>query len=429
MKKNTVFWLITGMLLLATALSFLDRQVLSISIIKIKEDLSITDTEYGFINSGFLVSYAIMFTVGGALIDRFGSRIGLAVSVGFWSLATALHGLSTHVFHFAFFRFLLGVGEGGCFPGAVKAVTEWVAPKKRAMANGIAIGGSALGAVVAVPMCAYALSYMDWRYLFLFTGILGFIWLVFWLKITKKAPYDTSATVLIPSEQTSATLPEPTPTPAVASKPTVQTGIGRQIVALLKNKEARTFIVIRFLLDPIFYFYMFWIPKYMNEARGVSLDYIGNYLWIPFFALGIANVAGGWLSDLLYRMKGDVNFARKWNMGIAALLTMPVLFVGTIHSPVWMIVFMSLAFFAHGIWITNYITAIGDVFGKEKASTVVGLSGSAGAISSLVINPLIGVVIASFTYTPLWVYSGVMYPVAFLIFILFMPNINRVLAK
>ena len=391
---------------MATALSFMDRQVLSVSIIKIKGELAITDTEYGFINTGFLISYAVMFTLGGVLIDKFGSRIGLGLSVGFWSLATALHALSTNVFHFGFFRFLLGIGEGGCFPGAIKAVTEWVPPSKRAIANVIAIGGSAVGSVVAVPMCAYALNYTNWRFLFVFSGVLGFIWLFFWWKVTKGKRVETSG------EQTK-------------EAPATRISIRMNLLSLLKNKEALTFIVIRFLLDPIFYFYMFWIPKYLHEAKDVSLEYIGKYAWIPFLALGIANIIGGWLSDLLYRMKKDLNFARKTNMGIAALLTLPVLFIGRIGSPELIITLMSLAFFAHGIWITNYITSIGDIFGKNKASTVVGLSGSAGAVSSLIINPLIGVLIASFSYTPLWIYSGIMYPVAFLIFILFIPKIKQ----
>ena len=391
---------------MATALSFMDRQVLSVSIIKIKDEMAITDTEYGFINTGFLISYAVMFTLGGVLIDKFGSRIGLAASVGFWSLATALHALATNTFHFGFSRFLLGIGEGGCFPGAIKAVTEWITPEKRAIANGIAIGGSAVGSVVAVPLCAYALNYMNWRYLFLFSGILGLIWVFFWWRITKKNPP-------IAVEERSS------------QEEQHKTSIRYNLLSLLKNKDALTFIFIRFILDPIFYFYMFWIPKYLNEAKGVSLEYIGKYAWIPFLALGIANIAGGWLSDILYKLKGNIDFARKANMGIAALLTLPILFVGSITSPALIITIMSLAFFAHGIWITNYITSIGDIFGKERASTVVGISGSAGAISSLVINPLIGVIIASFSYTPLWVYSGIMYPIAFIIFIIFIPNINK----
>jgi ACS family hexuronate transporter-like MFS transporter len=250
---------------------------------------------------------------------------------------------------------------------------------------------------------------MNWRYLFLLSGILGFIWLFFWLRITGNIP---------PKPKTSEMKP-----------PVKKRNVLHDLPGLLKNKEARTFIFIRFLLDPIFYFYMFWIPKYLNEVKGASLDYIGDYLWIPFLALGIANMMGGWLSDLLFKIKEDVNFARKANMGIASLLTLPVLFAGVINSPALIIFVMSLAFFAHGVWITNYITAIGDIFGKEKSSTVVGLSGSAGAVSSLIINPLIGLVIASFTYKPLWIYSGIMYPVAFFIFMLCLPDMNRKLAK
>lgn len=405
MEKKKIFWTISIMLLLATALSFMDRQVLSISIIKIKDDLHITDTEYGFINAGFLISYAVMFTLGGILIDKYGSRMGLAFSVGFWSLATALHALSANAFHFGLFRFLLGVGEGGCFPGAIKAVIEWIPKKKHAIANGIAIGGSAIGSVVAVPLCALALNYTNWRVLFLISGFLGFMWVFYWMKITKKIPQNMEGT---PAEKT-------TPTVRMAD-----------FLHLLKNKEAMVFMLIRFLLDPIFYFYMFWIPKYLNEVKGLSLDLIGHILWIPFLVLGIANVMGGGLSDWIYSRTNSINRARKISMGIAASLTLPVLLVGLLESPVLIITVMSLAFLAHGIWITNYITSIGDVFGKTKSSTVVGFSGTAGALSSLVINPLMGIVIANFTYAPLWIYSGIMYPVAFIIFLFYFRNMNAI---
>ncbi len=402
MRKRRIFWIVSLMLLLATALSFMDRQVLSISIIRIKDDLHITDTEYGFINSGFLISYAVMFTLGGVLIDKYGSRLGLAFSVGFWSLATALHALSMNAFHFGLFRFLLGVGEGGCFPGAIKAVIEWVPKQKHAIANGIAIGGSAIGAVVAVPLCAFTLNYTNWRVLFLISGVLGLIWVLCWLRMTNKYAKDQNQIV----NKVSCSLKM------------------SDFVALLRNRDVLLFILIRFLLDPIFYFYMFWIPKYLNESKGLSLDLIGNILWIPFLALGVANVMGGWLSDKIQQKTGNTNRARRISMGLAATLTLPVLLIGILESSMLVIFVMSLAFFAHGIWITNYVTSIGDVFGASKSSTVVGLSGTAGAISSFVINPLMGMVIANYTYTPLWVYSGIMYPVAFLIFLFFLHGIR-----
>ena len=401
-KKRGNWWIIVGLLLLATSLSFLDRQVLSVSILKIKEDLHISDIDYGFINAGFLISYAVMFTLGGILIDRYGSRLGLAFSVGFWSFATLLHSLSNSVFHFGLFRFLLGVGEGGCFPGAIKAVMEWVPKSKQALANGIAIGGSAVGAVVAPPLCVYLLGIVGWRSVFLISGGIGFIWLLAWLFYTRKREH-------------------------VLSEENTENGSKGERVkfsVLLKNKEALVFIVIRFVLDPIFYFYMFWIPKYLNECHLLSLDSIGKILWIPFLALGVANVLGGWLSDFIFIRTLNVNTARKLVMGLAAMLTIPILFTSLIDSYQVILGLISLAFFAHGLWITNYITAISDVFGKQVTSTVVGLSGSAGALSSLVLNPIIGYVIMNYSYSPLWWYAGLMYPIAFLILLWFIPRID-----
>jgi ACS family hexuronate transporter-like MFS transporter len=407
-NKFSFYWIIVILLLIATSLSFLDRQVLSITILKIKEDIPINDVEYGFINTGFLISYAIMFTLGGVLIDRYGSRIGLAFSVGFWSFATLLHSLSYNVLHFGLFRFMLGLGEGGCFPGAIKAVIEWVPKTRHAMANGIAIGGSALGAVAAPPLCVYLLGITGWRAIFLITGGFGFIWLLAWLISTKIIQPSTTVQV----------------TGITREKKKQAERIKFRI--LLSNKEVRVFVLIRFLLDPIFYFYMFWIPKFLNESHSLSLEMIGSLLWIPFLALGAGNVLGGWFSDIIYSRSSNLGRARKLVMGVAAALTSPVILIGFIpHYPI-IIVLMTLAFFAHGLWITNYITLIGDLFGKTLTSTVVGLSGSAGAISALILNPLIGYVVMNFSYVSLWWYSGVMYPLAFIILIRVIPGIEPV---
>ena len=406
LRSGNFYWIIIILLLLATSLSFLDRQVLSISILKIKQDLSITDIEYGFINAGFLVSYAVMFTLGGILIDRYGSRIGLAFSVGFWSFATILHSLSNTVFHFGFFRLLLGIGEGGCFPGAIKAVIEWVPKNKQAMANGIAIGGSAIGAVVAPPLCGYLLGTVGWRTVFLITGGFGFVWLLAWLVLTKvihKTSLSSVEEINDPIENRNKRI---------------------KFSKIFKSKEILVFIVIRFVLDPIFYFYMFWIPKYLNEYHSLSIEIIGRILWIPFLAMGIGNIFGGWFSDYIFKRTSNLNLARKIVMGIAAVLTIPVIFAGFMHSYVLIIAFLTLALFAHGLWITNYITSISDIFGKRFSSTVVGLSGSAGAFSALILNPVIGYIVMNFSYSSLWGYAGVMYPIAFLIFIRFIPRIE-----
>jgi len=343
--------------------------------------------------------------LGGVLSDRYGSRLGLAFSVGFWSLATGLHSLASSVFQFGLFRFFLGVGEGGCFPGAIKAVMEWVPKSKHALANGIAIGGSAVGAVIAPPLCVFLLGVVGWRAVFLISGGFGLIWVAAWLIFTKSKK-QTPASCYVMVDQAE------------------KTNRSVSIFELLKNKNALVFIAIRFVLDPIFYFYMFWIPKYLSESFSLSLNVIGGILWIPFLALGLANILGGWFSDRIFIKTSSINLARKLVMGVAAVLTIPVVFVGSIHSYILVVVFMTLAFFAHGLWITNYITSIGDMFGKRVTSTVVGLSGSAGAISGLILNPLIGYVVMNYSYSPMWWYSGVMYPLAFLFFLWFIPRIE-----
>lgn len=403
-KGNKKYWVVVIMAFIATALSFLDRQVLSVSIIKIKEDFPITDTDYGLINTGFLVSYAIMFTLGGILIDRFGSRRGLGFSVGLWSLATALHSIATNVFHFGVFRFLLGLGEGGAFPGVIKAVVEWVPKKKQALANGIVIGGSALGAVVAPPLCVYLIGLIGWRGVFLVTGVFGLIWVFVWFLLPKKKDE-----VLVKESKRIQTWGETL----------------KSVGKMFKIKEVWIFVLIRFILDPIFYFYMFWIPKYLSDSRGVDLEKIGDLFWIPFLALGVSNMLGGFISDKILRRTSSLDWSRKGVMGFAAILTLSALFVKYVPSEEWVIIIMVVAFFAHGLWITNYITAISDTFGKSITSTVVGLSGTAGALSSIIINPLMGKIIQNYSYDPMWVYSGLMYPIAFILFLVMIPKIKQ----
>lgn len=388
------------MVFIATGLNFLDRQVLSIVIIRIQEEFGITDVQYGLINTSFLIGYGIMFTVAGRLIDTVGSKAGLAVSVGVWSIANCMHGLVNSFHQLLGSRLLLGLGEGGCFPGAAKSVTEWFGLKQRAFANGVAIGGAAIGAVVSPPLTIYLASAYGWRFAFVIPGVIGVVWVIVWLLIPKPKAEATSAVL----QQRSPRVP---------------------FLTILKNKNAVIFIIIRFLLDPVVYFIMFWVPKYLNEERHVSFERVGELFWIPFLALGLSNIAGGWFSDRLVAIRFSVNAARKTVMGVAALLTLSVLFITSVSSPELAVALMALFMFAHGFWITNYITSIADVFGSNGTATVVGLSGTAGALSSLLINPLIGFVIQEYSYSPLWFVAGLLYPLAFVVFLVFIPRIKE----
>ncbi|WP_138991309.1 MFS transporter [Larkinella sp. C7] len=399
--KTNLRWLIVFLLFIATGLSFLDRQVLSIAILKIQEEFKITDVQYGMINTSFLISYAVMFTLGGWLIDRIGGKMGLALSVGLWSIANSLHAVMTSFTQLLTFRFLLGMGEGGCFPGAAWTVYRWFDKKERALANGIAIGGSAIGAVVAPPLTIWLSTHYGWRGGFLIPGLIGIAWVVIWLLIPwKKENLITE----------SPTLPE--------KKETVS------FLELLRNRPTWVFILVRFLLDPVFYFMMFWIPKYLSSVRNVSFERIGSLFWIPFLALGLSNIIGGWLSGQLIARGYSVNKARKTVMGIAAGLTLLTPAIEWVSSVEVAIALMALFMFAHGFWITNYITSISDMFGQKATSTVVGLSGTAGAVSGLLLNPLMGVVIQQYSYRPLWIASGLLYPLAFILFIWLIPRIK-----
>lgn len=399
-------WFIVFLLFIATGLSFLDRQVLSIAIIKIQEEFHITDVQYGMINTSFLVSYAIMFTLGGWLIDRVGGKTGLAISVGLWSVANSLHAVMNSFTQLLTFRFFLGMGEGGCFPGAAWTVYRWFDKKERALANGIAIGGSAIGAVVAPPLTIWLSVNYGWRGGFLIPGLIGVAWVIVWLLTPwKKHQFVESESLETPQSTRVSFL------------------------TILQHRTTWVFIVIRFLLDPVFYFMMFWIPKYLSSVRNVSFEEIGKLFWIPFLALGIANIVGGWFSGQLIAHNFSVNKARKTVMGIAAVLTLAAPAIEWVSSVNVAVALMAVFMFAHGFWITNYITSISDMFGQKATSTVVGLSGTAGAVSGLLVNPLMGVVIQQYSYRPLWIASGILYPVAFLLLILLIPKIKPLLLE
>ncbi|HVU84762.1 MAG TPA: MFS transporter, partial [Puia sp.] len=241
------------MLFIATGLSFLDRQVLSMTIIKIQSEFGFSNVQYGFVNTAFLISYALMFTIGGRLIDSMGSKKGMALAVLIWSIANTLHGIMANFYQLLAFRFLLGAGEGGCFPGAAKTVYTWFSEQRRALANGIAIGGSAIGAVIAPPLTTVISTRWGWRWSFVIPGLIGLAWVIIWLSIRwnkddKKTP--------VPSEDSRQE--------------------GNSFLSILKSRETGIFILIRFMLDPVVYFIMFWAPKYLHEQRHISFEKIGQ---------------------------------------------------------------------------------------------------------------------------------------------------------
>lgn len=387
-------WLLCGLLFCATALSFLDRQVLSVLAPQLTAELGLSNTAYARVVFAFVLSYTVMFALGGRLVDALGTRRGLALSVGVWSLASAAHALASGAWGLGAARFWLGAGEGACFPAVTKGAVEWMRPERRALAVGLANGGSAFGAVLAPPLTVWWAAAFGWRGAFLATALLGLLWLVAW----------TLAFRGLPREVTSGAI--------VAAGATARRVSFRELLA---RPAVRRLMAARFFFDPVFYFYMFWIPQYLAHQRGLSLAAIGALTWIPFFVLGVTNIAAGGASDALVARGWPPRRARLTLMLLAAVLTISSWLASLAGTVAVAIALMSVLMFAHGIWIANFITLIGDTVGPEEVGTTVGLTGACGGFAGMFSSLLIGAVVDRYSFAPVFLVSALLYPIAWLI--------------
>lgn len=401
MRPTRFRWLIAGLLFVASALSFFDRQVLSVLAPRILPDLQLTNIEYSQAVSAFTLAYSVMFALGGRLIDLVGTRLGLGLSVAFWSVASFLHAAVQSGTQLSIFRFLLGVGEGGCFPGGAKGILEWFPKRERALAMGIATtGGSAMGAVLAPPLIVAASHLAGWRGAFVLTGVIGSVWVAAWFVLFRRPEQSR----FVNAAELDAIL---TGRDSNGPRP----GKPWPVAALLGRREVWGFVVTRFLLDPVFYFYMFWIPQYLHQERGASLDEIGRLSWIPFLTLGISSLAGGTVSDRLVRRGWPARRARKTIMAAAAFLTPVSILALAAPDSFWAVTLLGVLMFAHGFWMTNYMTLIGDLFPASTVATVVGLSGTAGGLGGFLSSLAIGRIVEATSFAPAFIVSGVLYPV------------------
>lgn len=395
------FWLAVALLAGASALNFFDRQVLSVLAPLITAELGMSNADYGRAVSLFLLAYSLMFALGGRLMDRLGTRLGLALAVGFWSLASALHALSRSGAQLALFRFLLGVGEGGCFPGVARGVVESFDPRQRALAMGIATtGASAAGAVFAPPVIAWIALQAGWQGAFLATGLLGACWVAAWCALYR-APGDRT---------------NPGSTPVQAGRAAVPKPLSWR--ALLRDRAVWGLVLTRFLLDPVFYIYMFWIPQYLHVARGASLSDIGRLAWIPYFTLGVSSCLGGALSDTLVRRGWRAVTARKFIMGLAALLTPVSILAMWAPSALLAVILLGVLLLAHGFWMTNYMTLTTDVVPASTVASVVGLAGMAGGLAGFAANLGAGHIVDALGFVPVFTVCGLLYPAGFVLILL-----------
>jgi ACS family hexuronate transporter-like MFS transporter len=409
-------WTICALLFFASTINYIDRQTVAVLKPHLQAVLNWSESDYGWIIFAFQLAYAIMMIVSGGLIDWIGTRMGFALALTWWSLAAMGHALARSARSFGIARFLLGAGEAGNFPASIKTVAEWFPPKERALATGIFNAGTNIGAVLAPPLVVWLTLKWSWQVAFIFTGGLGFIWLIFWLAIYR--PPEAHPWISKDELQHLRSDKEDETSKAESKIPWR---------AILGYPQAWGFILAKFMTDPIWWFYVFWLPSYLKQARGFSLEQIGYFAWIPFLAADVGSVAGGWLSSSLIKRGWSVNRARKTAMAACAFC-MPAGIAAVFAPNAWMaLALISVATSAHQGWSANVFTLSSDMFPKKDVGSIVGIGGAGGAMGGMIIAPTAGYILQWFhNYVPLFIIAGVMHPLAIALVHLIVPRIEPV---
>ncbi|HXU16783.1 MAG TPA: MFS transporter [Terriglobales bacterium] len=400
-------WRIAVLVSAAIAISYLDRQTLPVAVKAIARDIPLSNEQFSYLQSAFLLAYALMYAGGGRLTDALGTRRGFFLIMFFWSLACASHSLAMNFAMLAASRFLLGVGEGGGFPAATRAVAEWFPVSERATAMGIINAGTAVGAVVAPPLIAGILLVANWRWIFLAAGAIGLLWSIWW--------------------RLSYVDPEPDRSQPSTSEVAMNGNISWP--ALLRIRETWGLVLAKFLSDAAWYFYLFWLPKYLYDARGFDIKAIGKFAWIPYAAAGIGCLMGGGLSSFLVQRRLALGAARKIALGLSAAV-MPCVFLIP-HVPVsWALALFSLAYFGQQSWSTLVMVLPTDVFPRAVVGSVAGLVGFGGAMGGIAFGQLVGYLLDHGSgYGPVFAMAGSFHVVAFFIILLTIPVVGPLMEK
>jgi ACS family hexuronate transporter-like MFS transporter len=433
-------WRVALLVSAAIAISYLDRQTLPWAIQAIQADIPFGYQIKADLDSAFLVTYGLMYLGGGLLLDRLGTRRGFLVIMIFWSLACASHGLAGGVLALAACRLLLGAGEGGGFPAATRAVAEWFPVTDRATAMGIINAGTAVGAVVAPLLIAgvilhvHWLGLASWRWVFFLTGALGLLWTVWWWR-SYFAPENPHAAEVVNRYKAHPSAPFCPDAPTVSPSPG---GEGRgeggilsnsapriSLRRLLQHREAWAVVAAKFLSDAAWYFYLFWLPKYLFDSYHLDIKVAGSIGWIPYAASGVGCLVGGGFSSWLLRRGLSVNASRKLALGASAALMPWVIFAPQVHSVAAAIFLFSLAFFGQQSWSTLVMILPTDMIPKSALGALAGLVGMGGAMGGVVLGQVVGWLRDHhYSYTPALVIAGSLHLAAFLLICLMIPKIQ-----
>lgn len=386
----------------AISISYFDRQTLPVAVAAIQHDIPMSNTQYSTLQSMFLVAYAVMYMGGGRFIDWVGARAGFAGVMIWWSLACASHGLARSVRFLAVSRLLLGVGEGGGFPAATKVVSSWFPAEERATAMGIINAGTALGAVLAPPAIATVIVNLNWRWVFFFAGAIGIAWTAWWL-IAYREHADSTQTAAADSAGW---------------------------FELLSHLPVWGLVGAKFLSDAAWYFYLFWLPKYLYDARGFDTRKVGYYGWIPYAASGAGCLVGGWFSSFLLRNgKRSLTFSRHLALGLSAAVMPSVLLVTRVPVELAIVIF-SIAFFGQQSWSTLVMTLPADLFPTRTVASVAGMVGFGGAMGGLVFGQLAGYLLDhGYGYGTVFSLAGSFHVIAFGILLITVPKVEPLFAE
>lgn len=425
MQIRNYRWLIVTLLFFATTINYLDRQIIGLLKPTLEKEFSWSETDFAYIVMAFTAAYALGLLSFGWLIDKIGTKAGYSWSVIIWSLSGMAHALARSVSGFSIARIGLGIGEAGNFPAAMKAVAEWFPKKERALATGIFNSGTSIGVVVALLITPWILVNYGWQEVFWITGSLGFVWLVFWLIF-----YE------VPEKQKRITASElKFITDDHATEDTASTTRGIKWYKLFTFRQTWAFVTGKFLIDPIYWFFLFWLPSYFSSTFNLDLTKPSLQLMIIYAATTVGSISGGYLSSRLIRRGWPTLKARKTALLIVAVLELSIISAQFV-TDIWVAVaLISLAVALHQAWATNMFTTASDMFPKEAVSSVVGIGGMTGAIGGILFPMLVGYLLDSYKsegnltggYNLLFTLCGMTYLVAWtIIHLLTPPSRSRV---
>jgi MFS transporter, ACS family, aldohexuronate transporter len=399
MEEINLRWRIAILVSAAIAISYLDRQTLPVAVQAISKDIPLTNGQFSALQSAFLFSYALMYAGGGKLVDLLGTHRGFTVIMLFWSLACASHALAASFAMLLTSRFLLGMGEGGGFPAATRAVAEWFPAKERATAMGIINAGTAVGAVAAPPLIAAVLGYANWRWIFVLTGALGILWVVWWRLSYSSAPAPVSA----------------------FTTSTAESGTRLPWIHLFRIRETWGLMTAKFLSDAAWFFYLFWLPKYLYDARGFDVKAVGAFAWMPSAAAGVGCLLGGAFSSYLVRRNFSLGVARKLALGLSAAVMPFVILIPHVPASSAIALFC-LAYFGQQSWSTLVMVLPADLFPQNVVGSVAGLVGFGGAMGGIAFGEVVGYLLDhGFGYSTVFRIAGTLHIAAFLIILIAVP--------